>query len=87
MATDLSVALGLLDAGARGRMRHLLVRCGLPTRAPDLGVDHYLALMGRDKKAQAGEIRFVVLEGWGRAGVRPAPDSLVAGVIERAVKG
>lgn len=87
MATDLSVALGLLDASAWQRMRRVLVRCGLPTRAPDLGVDLYLTLMGRDKKAQAGEIRFVVLEAWGRAGVRPAPDALVAGVIERAVNG
>ena len=87
MATDLSVEMGLVEASVRERMRQLLVRCGLPTRAPDLGVDQYLTLMGRDKKAQAGEIRFVVLEGWGRAGVRPAPDAWVAGVIERAVNG
>lgn len=87
MATDLSVQMGLVEASVRERMRQLLVRCGLPTRAPDLGVESYLALMGRDKKAQAGEIRFVVLEGWGRSGVRPAPDAWVAGVIERAVNG
>jgi 3-dehydroquinate synthase len=35
-----------------------------------------------DKKAQAGEIRFVLIDGPGRAAVRPAPDALVRKVIE-----
>jgi len=34
-----------------------------------------------DKKAEGGEIRFVVIESVGRAGVRPAPDALVRQVI------
>ena len=37
--------------------------------------------MRLDKKAEAGEIRFVVIESPGRAGVRPAPDALVAEVL------
>jgi len=85
MATDLSMQLGLVGPQHLERMRDVLVRCGLPTRAPDLGVATYLSLMGRDKKAQAGEIRFVVLDGWGRAAVRPAPDECVSEVIQRAV--
>ena len=51
-------------------------------RGPDLGGARYLELMRHDKKAEAGEIRFVVLEGLGRASVRPAPDALVTAVIE-----
>ena len=86
MATDLSVQLGLLESTAYDRMRTLLQRCGLPTRAPDLGLARYLELMGRDKKAQEGEIRFVVLDGWGRAAVRSAPDACVAQVIARATE-
>jgi 3-dehydroquinate synthase len=43
----------------------------------------WLELMRLDKKAEAGAIRFVVIEAPGRAGVRPAPDALVARVIER----
>ncbi len=39
--------------------------------------------MRHDKKAEHGEIRFVVIERPGRAGVRAAPDALVRGVIER----
>jgi 3-dehydroquinate synthase len=38
--------------------------------------------MGLDKKAEAGEIRFVVIETPGRAGVRPAPEDTVRRVIE-----
>jgi 3-dehydroquinate synthase len=40
--------------------------------------------MGRDKKAEAGQVRFVVLEALGRAAVRPAPDDVVARVVEDA---
>ena len=38
--------------------------------------------MRLDKKAEAGAIRFVVIEAPGRAGVREAPDALVRAVIE-----
>lgn len=38
--------------------------------------------MRHDKKAEAGEIRFVVIEAPGRAGVRLAPDLLVKQVLE-----
>jgi 3-dehydroquinate synthase len=34
-----------------------------------------------DKKAEAGEIRFVVIEEPGRAAVRAAPDALVRQVL------
>ena len=46
-----------------------------------LGIDRYLALMRVDKKAAGGEIRFVVIEAPGRAGVRAASDEIVAEVI------
>jgi 3-dehydroquinate synthase len=85
MATDLSARLGLVPPATIDRMHRLLERAGLPVRAPALGVDRYLELMGRDKKAEAGQIRFVVLEGLGRAGMRAAPDETVARVIEAAV--
>jgi 3-dehydroquinate synthase len=86
MATDLSVRLGLIPTSALERMHTLLVRAGLPVRAPDLGVDVYLDWMGRDKKAEAGDIRFVVLESMGRAAVRKAPLDVVRGVLTSAVQ-
>ena len=82
MAADLSMRLGLVDAAFARRLSALIGRAGLPIAGPRLGVERYLALMRVDKKAEAGEIRFVVLDGIGRASVRPAPDALVAEVIE-----
>jgi 3-dehydroquinate synthase len=62
-------------------MRRLIARAGLPLRAPAIGVDRFMELMRVDKKAEGGEIRFVVIAALGRAGVRPAPDALVRDVI------
>ena len=82
MAADLSVRLGLIEAAYARRIRDIVERAGLPIKGPRLGVPRYLQLMQHDKKTQAGEIRFVVIEAPGRAGVRSAPDALVAQVIE-----
>ena len=82
MAADLSVRLGLVDAAYATRIERLIERAGLPITGPRLGAERYLQLMRVDKKAEAGAIRFVVIEAPGRAGVRGADDSLVADVIE-----
>jgi len=82
LASDLSARLGLMPPEFVERMRRLLVRAGLPVRAPRLGAQRYLELMRVDKKNEGGEIRFVVIEGLGRAGMRGAPDALVAEVLE-----
>jgi 3-dehydroquinate synthase len=82
MAADLSARLGLIDAAYAHRLQQLIGAAGLPLRGPKLGVERYLALMRLDKKAEGGEIRFVVIEAPGRAGVRSAPEGLVAQVIE-----
>ena len=63
------------------RMCRLIERAGLPVKGPALGVDRYLDLMRVDKKNEGGEIRFVVIESLGRAGVRSAPDALVTQAI------
>ncbi|MNU08767.1 3-dehydroquinate synthase [compost metagenome] len=43
---------------------------------------HYLQHMRVDKKAEGGEIRFVLIDGPGKALVRSAPDALVREVID-----
>lgn len=83
MAADLSSALGLVPPAFVERLARLCERAGLPVRGPALGAARYLELMRVDKKAEGGEIRFVVIEAPGRAGVRPAPDDVVARVLER----
>ena len=86
MALQLSHELGLVDAAFVDRCSRLIAAAGLPTVGPALGADRYLQLMRLDKKAEAGEIRFVVIEAPGRAVVRPAPDDLVRRVIERCCR-
>jgi 3-dehydroquinate synthase len=81
MAADLSARLGLVPADYAIRLKQLIQRAGLPVRGPALGADRYLELMRVDKKAQGGEIRFVLIDAPGRAVLRAAPDALVRDVL------
>lgn len=81
MAADLSARLGLIDEATSLRIKALIERTGLPVRGPDLGADRYIELMQVDKKAEGGEIRFVVVGPLGQAAMRPAPDAMVRDVI------
>jgi 3-dehydroquinate synthase len=83
LASDLSAELGLIPTALAARLRELIGRAGLPVRAPAMPAARWLELMRLDKKAEAGEIRFVVLQGLGRAAVHPAPDAMVSAVIAR----
>ncbi|MEQ1805967.1 MAG: 3-dehydroquinate synthase [Burkholderiaceae bacterium] len=82
MAADLSARLGLIDAAYARRLQRLIGAAGLPQRGPALGANRYLELMRLDKKAEGGEMRFVVIDAPGRAAVRAVPDQLVIDVIE-----
>lgn len=86
MATELSRRLGLVDGAFATRLQALVQRAGLPVRGPVLDAQdnagRYLELMRVDKKAEGGEIRFVVIDGPGQAAVRAAPDALVREVID-----
>ncbi|MDB5892967.1 MAG: 3-dehydroquinate synthase [Rhodoferax sp.] len=86
MAARLSQRMGLVDAALVQRLTRLIHRAGLPIQGPLLSetdnAGRYLDLMRVDKKAEAGEIRFIVIDGPGRAALRTAPDALVREVID-----
>ena len=86
MAAELSRRLGLVDEAFVQRLKSLIERAGLPVRGPVLDASdnagRYLELMRIDKKSEAGEIRFVLIDGPGKAVVRGAPDGLVREVID-----
>lgn len=82
LGAALSLRLGMIDRDVVERLSALLLRLGLPTQAPLLGGDRYLSLMRMDKKALGREIRFVLLDGRGRATLRRAPDALVHEVLD-----
>ena len=91
MAAMLSQKMGLVDQSFVDRLTRIVKRAGLPTVAPVLdaedNVGRYLELMRVDKKADAGQIQFVLVNGQGKATVGPAPDALVAEVINACCAG
>jgi 3-dehydroquinate synthase len=76
MAAELSARAGTLRREDAARVKTLIERAGLPVRGPVLAPEKYLELMQVDKKAAGGKLRFVLLEGLGRAVLRGdiAPD-------------
>ena len=86
MAAHLSEKLGMVDAAFVQRLTRLIERAGLPTRGAILDENDnagaYLEHMRVDKKAEAGEIRFVLIDGPGKAVMRGASDALVRQVID-----
>ncbi|TXT41634.1 MAG: 3-dehydroquinate synthase [Comamonadaceae bacterium] len=86
MAAHLSLRLGLVDALFVARLTGLIAKAGLPVKGPVLNADdnagRYLELMRVDKKSEAGDIKFVLIDGPGRAIVRSAPEPMVRQVID-----
>ena len=88
MAAHLSQRMGLVDAAFVQRLTALIARAGLPIRGAVIdahdNAGRYLELMRVDKKAEGGEIRFVLIDGpgAGRAVLRAAPDALVRAAID-----
>ena len=86
IAAHLSHRLGLVDLALVQRLTTLIQKAGLPVTGPRLAeIDNagrYLELMRVDKKSEAGQIRFVLLDGTASAQVRSTPDDLVREVID-----
>ena len=83
IAATLSADLGLVPAAWADRIVRLVQRAGLPVQAPDLGADRWFELMAVDKKAEAGDIRYVLLDGLGHATLRAVPRAAVQSALDR----
>lgn len=69
-AAEMSVTAGRLDRSAAERIVAVLEKMGLPTQAPlaDARAEIH-TLMQTDKKVSAGQLRFVLCDGLGKAGL------------------
>lgn len=76
MAAELSVPVQGAPPDLVPRLKDLLLRAGLPTVAPYLEAERFLALMRGDKKSDAGMVRYVLVPQLGRAVLQPAADAL-----------
>ncbi|MEK7872398.1 MAG: 3-dehydroquinate synthase family protein, partial [Chloroflexota bacterium] len=80
-AAIISQRMGLLTPDAVERLRKLLQRFGLPVASPGVSRDAVLRAMSLDKKVEGKAIKWVMLEGIGRAVVRrdvPEADVMAA---------
>ena len=80
-AAELARAAGRLDDATADRHRAVLAALGLPVSYVPGVLDELVATMRGDKKARAGTLRFVVLDGLARPGRLADPDRAV---LERA---
>lgn len=72
-ATNLSVRLGFCDISLQKRIEDILKSVNLPTRIPsNLNPDTLLQSMQRDKKKQAGQLRFILISKIGHVFVSDA---------------
>jgi 3-dehydroquinate synthase len=86
-AVAVSARLGRLGPEQVRRVEAVLDRFPRPPSVPRPGREVVRAALGRDKKASAGKIRFVVLDGLGRGAIEPSlPEELLGLAIDRALE-
>ena len=74
-AARLAVELGVASPSTAARQERLLAAAGLPCGAPALPVAAILAALRRDKKVQAGTLRFVLTAKVGSASLHRQPSA------------
>lgn len=84
LAAAASKELGWLSQEYFTRIRILLKKAGLPVHAPDLGVANWKRLIRHDKKVEQGVVRFILLNGIGKAVIERG---LADQVLERILTG
>lgn len=67
MAADLSQRMGWIEPADVERVKRILQRANLPTQAPNIPLDEFLAYMSHDKKVLNGQLRLVLLKKLGQA--------------------
>jgi 3-dehydroquinate synthase len=81
LAAQLSMRAGLLQSDAVREISHAVDGAGLPTRIEGLSAADAMRSMKGDKKAEAGAVRFILLERIGRAVQRTVPDEDLAATL------
>jgi 3-dehydroquinate synthase len=88
MAAHLSHRLGLVNQAYVDRLSALIAAAGLPTSGPvltnsrgDASADIYLGHMRVDKKAEGGQVKFVLVNSAGQARLGAAEDGVVREVL------
>ncbi|MDP2639820.1 MAG: 3-dehydroquinate synthase, partial [Betaproteobacteria bacterium] len=83
MAADLSRRMGYIAQADVDRVVALFARARLPTAPPDVAPARLMELMALDKKAEAGQLRFILLDSIGAASIRA---EVPADLLQRALE-
>ncbi len=87
VAAGISLRLGLIERETVERQRLLLERFGLPTQCSGVAMSDITGAMELDKKVRSKAIRWVLLEGMGRAVVRSdVPEDVVVDVLGEVIR-
>ena len=78
MAADLSWRLGYISQDDAQAIKALIAAAELPVTPPAIDEATFLRLMGKDKKADQGKMKFILLKGIGKASIEQgiAPETL-----------
>lgn len=82
LAADLSVRTDRLTKEDFQRIKNLVTALKLPSIPPKLGVSRYIDLMSVDKKAEGGEVRYILLDGIGRSTIKTVDEPIVIQTLE-----
>ena len=83
LAAKLSERMHLIGNTEVERIKNIYLQAKLPIIVPGLNTEKYLHLMGRDKKVESGNIRFVLLNSIGEATVcSDVPIKILAETLE-----
>lgn len=83
LAAKLSERMHLIGNTEVERIKKIYSQAGLPIIVPDLDTKKYLNLMGRDKKVESGNIRFILLKSIGNASVcSDVPKNILTETLE-----
>lgn len=83
MAAELSAEVCGLSAQSVKKIRDLVAAIGCPTTPPKWDHDKWIDLMGLDKKAEGGQLRFVLLPELGRSEVQAVDVATVEKVLAK----
>lgn len=86
-AAGIARRLGMISAELVDRQRAVLERYGLPVRAAGVSAETVIAASKSDKKTSGGDIRWVLLEGPGKATTRQdVPETIVRQAVEEVLR-
>lgn len=81
LATSLSAELDMVPKSFVTRMSTLIERAGLPATPPLLPWSTWMQWMRVDKKAEAGDVQYVLLDNVGHAVLKKVPEHVVQRVV------